>query len=433
MSHIDLQNFEYMSWLKFLKESSNWTKEQIDKYQLIEIKRIINHAYYNTKGYNQFYNKIGFEPKDINNIKDFEHLPFIEKATIQNNIEDFSVSMEKFSYITTGGSTGVPFGFYRDSKSFSKELASKAHQYRRVGWNETDKQFVFRGQKIDTPEHMEFVPEFNELRCSSYHLTPQNMTIYLKEAHQYEPDWIRAYPSSLYIFANFLKDNGYKFPSIKGILCASENLYDFQKKLFRDVFNNTRVFSHYGNYELTALAGFCEYEDTYHVLPQYGYAELIDEQGNIIIEPGEMGEIVTTSFIMNATPFIRYKTQDFAILDEYECSSCKRPYQIWSRIVGRLQEFLITSDGRKISVTAMNSHDNMYDHIIQFQFHQSCPGTVVFQFVPKDSFSNYMTEGIHDRLMYKFDYDMHIVMQPVDKIQFVGRGKSPLVIRTFNQ
>jgi hypothetical protein len=46
--------------LKFLKESSNWTKEQIDKYQLIEIKRIINHAYYNTKGYNQFYNKIGF-------------------------------------------------------------------------------------------------------------------------------------------------------------------------------------------------------------------------------------------------------------------------------------------------------------------------------------------------------------------------------------
>jgi len=237
------------------------------------------------------------------------------------------VLMKGRTYVTTGGSTGIPTGMYRDPLAFPKELASKAHQYYRVGWKEGDRQIVFRGLKIDTDDHIIFVPEFNELRCSSYHLTPEWMEVYRKKAWQYKPEWIRCYPSSGYIFAKFLKETGRAFPNIKGMLCASENLYDFQKDLFKEVFK-CRVFSHYGHYEQAVLAGFCEYEDTYHVLPQYGYAELLDKEGNTVTTPGKVGEIVATSFIMHATPFIRYETQDLAILKSFTCSSCGRPYQI---------------------------------------------------------------------------------------------------------
>ena len=94
-------------------------------------------------------------------------------------------------------------GMYRDPVSFAKELASKAHQYYRVGWKEGDRQIVFRGLPIETPDHVQFVPEFNELRCSSYHFGTEWMEVYRQRALEYQPEWIRCYPSSAYVFARF--------------------------------------------------------------------------------------------------------------------------------------------------------------------------------------------------------------------------------------
>ena len=42
------------------------------------------------------------------------------------------------------------------------------------------------------------------------------------------------------------------------------------------------------------------------------------------------------------------------ILAGFECRACGRPYQIWDRIEGRLQEFIVTRGGRWISMTAIN-------------------------------------------------------------------------------
>src|SRR5262249_886460 len=142
----------------------------------------------------------------------------------------------------------------------------------------------------------------------------------------------------------YLKESGKAFPPIKGMLCSSEQLYDFQKRLFHDVFgDDVRMFVHYGHYEMAALAGFCEYTSDYHVLPQYGFAELLDRNDNPVTTPGEVGEIVATSFIMHATPFIRYRTQDLAVFGGFGCDKCGRPYQIWKKIEGRLQELITTS------------------------------------------------------------------------------------------
>jgi phenylacetate-CoA ligase len=272
-------------------------------------------------------------------LEDFRRLPFIEKEHIRDRLDDFSVDIPGREYVTTGGSTGIPTGMYRDKIAFARELASKACQYYRVGWNEGARQIVFRGLQIPTGDHTEFVADFNELRCSTYQFGSDAMEIYRQRALEYQPEWIRCYPSSGYVFARYLKDNGKSFPRLKGMLCSSEHLYDFQRDLFAEVFG-CRVFIHYGHYEMAVLAGYCEHEDTYHVLPQYGFAELIGSDGRLVTRPGEIGEIVGTSFIMNATPFIRYRTQDLAVFKGWGCEACGRPYQIWERIEGRLQELM---------------------------------------------------------------------------------------------
>ena len=426
--HIDLLNEDYCDWIAFLRDTEKWTKEQIEKHQLNEIKRIIKYAYDNTEGYYKLYNEYGITHKSINSIKDFRTVPFVTKEMIRDNLQDFSIDIKDKEYVTTGGSTGIPFGFYREKTAFARELASKAYQYYRVGWKEGEKQLVLRGTIIPSSDHVKYYPEFFELRCSSYHLNPEEMEYYRQKAFEFQPDWLKCYPSSGFIFAKFLKETGRSFPPLKGILCASENLYDYQKEFLSRVFK-TRVFSHYGHYELATLAGFCENEDTYHVLPQYGYAELIDKDGKLVTHLGGIGEIVGTSFIMHATPFIRYKTMDLAVLKGWSCSSCKRPYQLWKRIEGRLQEYIITRTGRYISMTAINMHDDIFDHIKQFQFHQKKPGEVTFKFVPKDSYNIDIINTIKNRLKIKLGDDVVLKMEVVDVIPLTGRGKYRFLIQ----
>jgi phenylacetate-CoA ligase len=332
------------------------------------------------------------------------------------------------TYCTTGGSTGIPLGLYRDPQAFARELASKAHQYARVGWKEGDRQLVFRGLPIATPDHVQWVPEFNELRCSSYHLVPEVMEYFYRRALEYQPAWIRCYPSSGHIFARFLKERNLPFPPVRGVLCASENLYDHQKQLLTEVFR-ARVFSHYGHYELAVLAGFCEHEDTYHVLPQYGYAELIGKDGRPVTRPGEMGEIVGTSFLMHATPLIRYRTRDFAVLRGLGCPACGRPYPVWERIEGRLQEFIVTGTGRLISMTAINFHDDIFDHVRQFQFFQAEPGRVTFRYIPQPTCTEARLEDIGRRLRVKLGPDVELSWEAVPAIPPTARGKHRFLIQ----
>jgi phenylacetate-CoA ligase len=429
--HKDLSNEEYVSWRRFLAGAEAWGCGQIEEYQLSEVKRIVRHAYANCRGYRALWKQSGALPEDIMTLQDFRRLPMVQKSVMRDDVEGFSAPVQDRSYVTTGGSTGVPFGFYRDARAFARELASKAHQYQRVGWREGDTQLVFRGLAIQEETHIEFEPEFNELRCSSYFLTPESMEKYRQKAWEYGPQWIRCYPSSGYILARYLKDRGLAFPPVRGILCASENLYDFQKELMSEVFGG-RIFSHYGHYEQAVLAGFCEKADTYHVLPQYGLAELVDENGQQVTKNGAIGEIVGTSFIMRATPFVRYRTSDFASLEGFRCEECGRPYQIWRRIEGRLQEFMVTARGRLISMTAINFHDDIFDHVKQFQFLQKRKGEIIFRYIPKEGCTDEVVGDIKRRLRAKMGEDVDLEMARVGDIQLTKRGKHRFLVQELD-
>ena len=430
--HIDLTKTHYVDWIRFLKESENWGIKEIEEYQLNQIKRIVKYAYDSCWGYRSLYDEAGVTPDSIKTLEDFRNFPFVTKEIIGQNLEAFSAPVTGRKYVTTGGSTGTPFGFYRDKVAFARELASKAYQYYRTGWKEGDRQIVFRGLVIPSPNHIKYYPRFNELRCSSYHLMPKWMELYRRRALEYKPKWIKCYPSAGFLYAKFLEETRRQFPHVKGILCASEILFDYQKKLFNRVFD-ARVFSHYGQYEQTVLAGYCEYEDTYHVLPQYGYAELIDSKGKYVEKPGRTGEIVGTSFIMHATPFIRYKTRDFATLKGFKCHACNRSYQILERVEGRQQEFIVTANSRKISMTAINMHDSIFDHIKRYQFYQEKKGLVVFRYVPRETCNEHHVANIKRGLMVKMGDDVELDMEVVKEIPLTQRGKHKVIIQKISE
>ncbi len=423
--HKDLSNPEYTAWAAFLNRAGvMWGPGVTQTYQLVRLRNTVADALA-LPGYRRLYPK-ALNPYQLR-FADFAALPTVDKALMRQDVDAYTRRTPDAQYITTGGSTGEPFGFYRTPKAFARELASKAHLYHRIGWKEGDRQLTLRGLVVNEQNHMEYAPDLEELRCSSYHLTPEHMAVYYAEALKYGPEWIRAYPSALALFARYLVENKRRLPSVRGILCASENLYDAQKALFAEAFPGARVFSHYGHYECAALAGYCEHADTHHVLPLYGYVELLDETGAPVTGLGQVGEIVATSFIMNATLFVRYRTGDLAEYGGQECEACGRKTLILRQIVGRQQEFLVTATGRLISMTAINMHDDTFDAATRYQFYQDQVGVVELRYEPAPSCDDAAVERMRAGLMQKLGNDVQLALTPVEKIEPTPRGKHRVI------
>jgi phenylacetate-CoA ligase len=104
-----------------------------------------------------------------------------------------------------------------------------------------------------------------------------------------------------------LRDEG---PRIRAALLGSEGCTPEQREVIEEAFR-TRVYTWYGHSERVILGGECEHTTDYHQFPDYGWLEILDEQGNEVAV-GERGEIVGTGFLNRVMPLIRYRTGDYA-------------------------------------------------------------------------------------------------------------------------
>jgi phenylacetate-CoA ligase len=85
---------------------------------------------------------------------------------------------------------------------------------------------------------------------------------------------------------------------------------------------------------------------------------------------------------------------------------------------------IVTGTGRYISMTAINMHDGIFDHLRQFQFLQTTPGEVVFHYVAKAGVLP-STEAalIQHGLRAKLGADVRLELRSVSEIPRTKAGK----------
>ena len=124
----------------------------------------------------------------------------------------------------------------------------------------------------------------------------------------------------------------------------------------------------------------CEY-GKYHISPEYGIAEVVDENCNAV-QSGKMGELICTGFLNNAMPFIRYKTGDSVVLLNWlvdigddikigqqiaEIETDKATMELESAVSGKLSKKIV-SEGESAgigSVIAMVESEQAVETIYQ--------------------------------------------------------------------
>lgn len=415
----------YASVRQLLRATEYLSKDELEEFQFNKLRKIVNYTWNNVLGYRELWQKHNFNPEKLKELNDIHLIPFITKDILRDNFDKFTNhNLTKIHYCTTGGSTGIPFGFYLEEKN---EYIEKAFIYDM--WYRhypptslRSKSTVLRGDKVKGI--YEYDP-LHGLTLSSYDINVDNVEKYIQFIEIYKTPIFQAYPSAIYLMAKIIKDNGLSINhNFESIMLGSEPLYVFQKELIQEVFN-TRLCFWYGATEKVVLAGNCGKNDRFHIYPQYGITELVDTYGNPILQEGQTGEIVGTSFWNYATPFIRYKTMDYGELGQKYCEQCGRSYQLLNKIEGRLQDYIVDKEGNLVTLTALifAQHFNAFSKIARMKLYQDKIGDVIVKIVPSIDFAKEDQLEIVDKMKTATSNKINVYIEEVENVDLTERGK----------
>ncbi len=413
----------------FLKRSAQWTPAERESWQLARLREIVAYAYEHVPGYYQLYKEAGVQPDAIRTLDNIALLPFVDKVVMRENSADFisrAIPHEKRTYVTTTGSTGTPFGFYTTAAEETIELAFIEHAFSLGGFRLGDRMAVFRGATL--PGDRLWVRRNGKLRngllLASGKISAESYPEIRRQILAFRPPFISGYPSVLITISDLVQEAGDtdRFRSVATILGTSEELADWQVTRIKRAFPGAVILGHYGLTERCIMAMQCAERGHYHVLPEYGVTELIDPNGTHREDEG--GELVGTSFTRRATPFIRYRTGDLSCGGGDTCPDCNRTVMTLRSIQGRVQDYLITAAGERVTLTLVAAiHSQVFSNVYQFQFYQESKGDVILRYVPKPSFTEADARLMESELQKKLGDGITIELRSVDSIKRSRRGK----------
>lgn len=173
------------------------------------------------------------------------------------------------------------------------------------------------------------------------------------------------------------------------------------------------------------MAAQCEQREGFHVDPFYGYVELLEHPSGYL-------EIVATSLLNDAMPFIRYRTGDLVEgWIEAPCA-CGRWHRRIGYILGRTDDVITNTSGQpvlpvQIRTDLGHTFSDMPPYTIVQHAHV---GSYTLRLYTDDSKAARNADVVVDRLRQWLGEDADIAVQFMDagKLHSVA-GKHKIVVR----
>lgn len=402
------------------------------EYSNEKLLKILQHANKNCP----YYTKI-FRENDINisNLKTFKQIPLLTKDIIVENqkmIVSQNLKPWNFYKMNTGGSTGKPLNFFLSPKNGVIDDLHQKLFLELIGYSDQDiivsigggagllNQSILEKNEywVDTGSNL----PYGKWKYPALYLNDKTINLYAKSIIDKEPTIIRGYPSSVSAIAEYFLQKKLKLTTqLKGVILTSEVAHKHQINKISKAFNTT-VYIHYGHSELCLFAYTTNKKGKFICSPFYGYVEVLDDVGNQV-KKGQEGEVVVTNYHNFAMPFIRYKTGDRVIYGGKD----KFGRVLFDAVLGRTQDYIITSDNQKISITALvfGSHFKAFQKIKKWQIIQEHKGKVLIKIVKRKGFTKLDENEIAESFFHKgnvktsFKYVKDIKKTKLGKYKFV--------------
>jgi phenylacetate-CoA ligase len=344
---------EYANYFKIINKHLYFDHKSLSVYINGMLKTVINEAIENVPYYRELFQTCGLAARDIQTVEDIKKIPLLEKHLLRSDPYRFVNEKYKVSNllcIHTTGTTGTPLKIFCNKNIRQLNYAYYDRFLSQNGINFKGKRATLGGRIIVHQEQRNspfwrYSYFQKNLLFSSYHLTDKNIPAYIDQLIKFSPDFIDAYPSSLYHIAKYAKDHNINLKSVtRSITTSAETLFPEQREALESVFG-VPVYDQYGAAEMCVFVGQCK-EGNYHIHTDYGLVEVLRPDGSNAM-PGEDAELVCTSFINPIMPFIRYRIGDRGVLSDKPCV-CGSAFPVMEKIIGRMDDIIVTPDGRRI-------------------------------------------------------------------------------------
>ena len=341
------------------------TKSDIKEYQFKKIKKLLIYVSKYVPYYRSLFKEIGFIPKkDFKSLIDLEKIPILKKETVRNNRNSF-ISEKNFFYLKfkTSGSSGAPFEAIVSYGHWIVEQAVIWRQWKSFNYKFRDKIGILRSFAPIKGEPIIKIDKIrNFIYYSPYHLSEDNMREYHKDMESRNIKFLRGYPSSIKIFADFCKRNKLSLKNLKGILLASEQLTMEDKSFIGGVFE-APIINHYGLAECIIMFGTIFEDNVLYNYEDYGYLEVVKNSSNKY-------EAIGTNLNNYAMPLIRFNTGDIVSIKKNNFKSKKTiPFRPIKEIHGRSSDRILTNN-KEIPVTNLYTKLSKCLDIKKFQIIQ---------------------------------------------------------------
>ena len=341
--------FQIWRHRRLLACAESWNWEQLREYQDRRLRDLVQYACAHVPYYRDLFRANGLKPEDIRGAADLNRVPILTKDIVREQAarlrSDEFESLRPLP-VRTSGSTGTPLQCYADRHVAAAKFATFWRVWNWAGYRLGQRWALIAGPVFEDGSRFKHLHAMNALYISSFRLGSDTAAPILEALVKFRPVFLRGYPSALCEFARLAAPLGdLKSLGIRAISTNSETLLDFQRDHLQAAFG-CRVFDVYSQWEQVCVIADCERQTRHHQM-EYGVLELLDEQGVRIDGPGRTGEVVATGLVNRAMPLIRYQTRDLARFGSTPCP-CGRAHTVVEQIDGRIEDAVLTPEGRRI-------------------------------------------------------------------------------------
>lgn len=430
----------YCNELEQIKKTMEIDEKSIALKENELLKKLINYSYNHVPYYKELFDSNGIEPNEITDIHSLQKIPFLTKELLIKNREKLisdEYTIDDLVYITTSGSTGTPTGFYVQKDSHLRDLAYVSAMFSKLGYGISSSRLILRGKKfisLEKGKMWQWDAFKKELSINIFDMSDENMEMYCQAIERYKPNFAYGYISAMYSLCKYIaRRKGGLNHSFRAFIGISEMILDEQKEFVEKVIN-APVKTFYGMSERVVIA--LEEQQLYKIMPMYGIAELVDNEGCIIAEPNKTGEIVGTSLLNYGMPLIRYKMGDLSSWSNKDSVyGMGDKGRVLNKIQGRnKKDVLINSDNQIISLASMEVHSEIYNYMERYQFVQSEVGKAIILVVlqPKYKQDINILVKIKDVFTERTQGKVLFEVKEVEKIASKKNGKLSIIIQNLN-
>jgi phenylacetate-CoA ligase len=411
-----------------LAASERWDAARLAELQDQRLRESVQHAFRATRYWPALGRRLGIDPRSIRGVGDLARLPLLEKHTLVEQAAELRAEgLPDTSLYFTSGTSGTTLAVPIDAASRQRNYAFFS---RALAWAgvEDGTSATFAGRPVVPARHSRprsvwrWNPAMRNRLFSSYHIGEANAAAYSRALASWAPDYIDSYPSAIAALAGLFRELSLPACRPRAIVTSSETLLEAQRALIEEVFE-ARCFDQYGCTEQAAYVSQCE-SAAYHVHPEYGIVEILDERGTPA-PAGVAGEIVCTSFTNDAFPLLRYRVGDSAAFGAGSCA-CGRAFPVIEQLCGRLDDLVVTPDGRRVG--RLDPVFKGRRTIREAQIVQESPSELVVRVVPGPGYRDADAEAVVEELAARLGPAMRITIERVVSIERSGSGKFRAVI-----